>query len=123
MTEEEKQLIAIEIDKYFRMRTIDACWFSSHINVETTMPDDGFEPQSMSKFKIDQDGIDPIQDDIYGFSGNATVLFEDKTSKIGCHAKVQLGGQAITVTASDRTWVKDIVLTSFHRTTDIIPKE
>ena len=121
MTKEEKQLIAIEIDKYFRMRTIDAGWFSSHIKLDIKRPDDGFEPQSMSKIKIDENSIDPIQNDINGFSGSAMVLFEDKASKIGSHAKVEFGGHADTKTESDRTWVKDVLLTNFHRITEIIP--
>ena len=104
------------------MRTIDASWFSSHIKLELERPDDGFEPQSMSKIKIDQNSINPIKNDKYGFSGSATVLFEDATSKIGSHAEVEFSGQADTKTESERTWVKDLLLTSFHRTTDIIPE-
>ncbi|MDE6561966.1 MAG: hypothetical protein K2K75_11350 [Muribaculaceae bacterium] len=69
MIKEEKQLIAIEIDKYFRMRTIDAGWFSSHIKLDIKRPYDGFEPQNMSKIKIYENSIDPIQNDIYAFSG------------------------------------------------------
>ena len=123
MTKEERQLIAIEIDKHLRMRTIDTDWFSSHINLDIAMPDDGFEPQSMSNINIDQESVKIIQDDLYGLAGNVKVLFEDKTSKIGSCVKVEFFGQVRTVTVSDRTWVKDVILTSFHRTTDIIPKE
>ena len=123
MTKEEKQLNAIEIDKYFRMRTIDAGWFSSHIKMEIERPDDGFEPQSMSKIRIDQESIKHIQCYLYGFSGNATVLFEDRSSKLGSHAEVEFNGQADTKTESGRTCVKDLLLTSFHRTTDFIPQE
>lgn len=121
MTKEEKQLISIEIDKYFRMRSIDAGWFISHLNQEIERPDDGFEPQRMSKIKINQDSIISIQDEIYGFSGSASVLFKDNASNVGCVAEVAFRGQAYTTSEFGRTSVKDLVLTSFHRTTDIIP--
>ena len=123
MTKEDRQLIAIEIDKYFRMRTIDAGWFSSHIKLDIKRPDDGFEPQRMTKIKINQDSIKTIQDEVYGFRGNATVLFNDKASNVGCYAEVEFNGKAYTITAPDRTSVKDVLLTGFHRTTDIIPQD
>ena len=123
MTKEEKQLIAIEIDKYFRMRTIDAGWFSSHLNPDIKRPDDGFEPQRISKVKISQDSIMSLQKDIYVFSGTAIVRFQDKASQIGCSADVEFAGKAFTLTSDERTWVEDVMLTAFHRTTDIIPEE
>lgn len=123
MTKEEQQLIAIEIDKYFRNPTINSKWFSEHIKLEIERPDDGFEPQIMSKIQINQDSIKLIKDNQFRFSGIATVLFEDNVSKLGNHAKVEFGGQASIDGVSDRIWVKDVVLTSFHLTTNIIPKE
>ena len=122
MTKEEKKLIAIEIDKYFRMRTIDAGWFSSHIKLGIERPDEGFEPQRMAKIKINQDSITPIKDEVYGFSGSATGLFKDTSSKVGCYAEVEFRGLAYAITEFGRTYVNDLILTSFQRTTNIIPK-
>ena len=34
---------------------------------------------------------------------------------------VEFAGKAFTLTSDERTWVEDMMLTAFHRTTDIIP--
>lgn len=123
MTDEKKQIIANEIDKYFRSRIIDCAWFSRHLKPDIEMPDDGFEPQNMSYIKIDEESIKQLGDDLYGFSGSSKVLFKDKASTIGTSINVEFGGQAITITADDRTWVKNVLLTRFHRMSDILPNE
>lgn len=122
MTEEEKQLVAIEIDKYFRDPFIDSRWFHAHTNLAIERPDEGFEPQSISKIKINQESIEPIVKDIYGFSGRGVVLFRDKASKVGCKAEVEFGGRANTDTKGGRMSVTDIHLTTLHKTTDVIPQ-
>lgn len=121
MTKEEKQVIAIEVHKYFISGRIDGGWFSRHLNPDIEMPDDGFEPQKMSDIKIDEESIKPLRDDLYGFSGSAKVLFVDPASSVGTSANVEFAGQALTTTTNDRTKVEDVLLTGFRRTTDIIP--
>lgn len=121
MTQEEKQVIAIEVDKYFRSGIIDGGWFSHHMNPDIEMPGDGFEPHKMSDIKINEESIKQLRDDLYGFSGSAKVLFVDKVSPVGTSANVEFAGQALTITAADRTKVEDMLLTIFHRTTDILP--
>lgn len=100
---------------------IDAGWFSRHLKPEVEMPDDGFEPRKMSEIKIDEESIKQLRTDLYALSARAKVLFVDKASTVGTSANVEFAGQALTITAADRTKVEDMLLTSFHRTTDILP--
>lgn len=76
----------------------------------------------MSKIKINQDSVKIIQDEVYGFSGSATCLFKDKASNVGYCTEVEFNGQVSTITKYGRISVKDVLLTGFHRTTDIIPQ-
>ncbi len=115
------QIISNEVDKYFRSRVIDRSWFSRHLKPDIEMPDDGFGPQKMSGIKIDEESIIQLSDDLYGFSGSGKVLFKDKTSEVGTSAEVEFGGQAITITADDRTRVEGVLLTRLHRISDILP--
>ena len=122
MTKEEKQIVSVEIDKYFRNPYIDSRWFTVHIDLAIERPDDGFKPQSISDITINQESIRLVNKDLYEFSGTGKVLFRDKASKIGRRAEVEFGGQAITETKHDHMSVKDILLTTFHRTTALIPE-
>ncbi len=76
----------------------------------------------MSEIKIDEESIKQLRDDLYGFSGSAKVLFVDKASSVGTSANVEFAGQVLTISEAGRTKIEDLLLTSFHRTTDILPK-
>ncbi len=102
MTKEEKQVIAIEVHKYFISGRIDADWFSRHLKRDIEMPEDGFEPRKMSVIKIDEDSIRKLRADLYGFSGSAKVLFVDKASTVGPSANVYFSGHAFIITSDER---------------------
>lgn len=121
MTQEEKQVIANEIDKYFKSISVNHQWLSSHIRLDIEMPDDGFESEKMSGIKINEDSISQIGSDKFVFRGEGKVLFIEKVSKVGTKAEVEFKGIAFTVIINGRLLVTDVILTSFHRITDLLP--
>lgn len=121
MKKDDKDVIANEVEKYFLIRRINRSWFSQHLDPLVELPDDGFEPHNMTDIKIDKESIKGLGKDLYVFNGRSTVLFKDKASGVGSDAEVEFGGEAYTSTGEGRTLVDEILLTSFHRTTDLLP--
>ena len=112
MTKEEKQIIAIEIDKYFRSKTMDKDWFSDHLKSTIELPEEAIVPQGISNVIINEESIEPVNPDIYCFSATASVCFKDRASGINVHSPVKMDGCAEIGTRNERTFVKDIVITS-----------
>lgn len=112
MTKEEKQIMAIEIDKYFRSTTVNKSWFSDHLKSTIEIPNEGLEPHGISNVIINEESIEPDRADVYSFSATAKVRFNDCMSGISLHTPVKIAGHAETATSNERTFVKNIVLTN-----------
>ncbi|MDE5828626.1 MAG: hypothetical protein K2H48_01440 [Duncaniella sp.] len=99
----EKQIIAIEIDKY--LRNPEKVNPLSKIVKESIIGD--FLPTSLYSFNIDKDSINSIskEDETYEFYIQGEIVFTDASSKVSVRVKDNYHGIAHLAKFEDRYYV------------------